>query len=74
MIQDSEPDSDSEPERRVRFEELDDEEEPAAPSAQVALAQGRDNHSGEVAHSVPPPGFKLQDMIKECYRVMESEG
>ncbi|GMF51710.1 unnamed protein product [Phytophthora fragariaefolia] len=74
VVQDSEPDSDSEPERRVRFEELDDEEMPAAPSAQVALAQGRDNHSSEVSHSEPPPGFKLQDMIKECYRVMESEG
>ncbi|EGZ23671.1 hypothetical protein PHYSODRAFT_482055 [Phytophthora sojae] len=66
VVQGSEPDSDSEPERRVRFEELDDEVKPAT---QVALAKGLNLVPAETH-----PVFTVENVTKEIYRVLDAEG
>ncbi|GMF63205.1 unnamed protein product [Phytophthora fragariaefolia] len=71
VAQGSEPDPDSEPERRVRFEELDDEVKPAA---QVALAKGRDKSVSEPVPAETQPVFKVENITKEIYRVLDAEG
>ncbi|GMF69957.1 unnamed protein product [Phytophthora fragariaefolia] len=65
------PDPDSEPERRVRFEGLDDEVKPAA---QVALAKGRDKSVSEPVPAETQPVFKVENITKEIYRVLDAEG
>ncbi|GMF15258.1 unnamed protein product [Phytophthora fragariaefolia] len=71
VAQGSEPDSSSEFERRVRFEGLDDE---AKPAAQVALAKGREKSVTEPAPAETQSVFKVENVTKEIYRVLDAEG
>ncbi|KAJ8548607.1 hypothetical protein ON010_g11066 [Phytophthora cinnamomi] len=69
VVQDSEPDSDLEPERLVRFEELDDEGRPVTPAAQVALAQRCEHRAAKAPRAEQQPVFKTEDVAKGVYRV-----